>query len=86
MLPTEILYDRNISTRSKGLYALIRDLQKEGFKVTRDLILENVPEGITAVVSSLRELQEHGYLKITEARDDNGRLAYFYELNNKEED
>lgn len=80
LLPEEIIKDKTLSTRAKGLYALINNLQADDLQISRKMILNYVSECKSTVDTAIKELKNHGYLKIIEARDENGRIAYFYEL------
>jgi len=80
MLPLKIVLDKNLSTRSKGLYALIKHLQEAGLNVSQRLISQYVTEGRTAIEVSIRELKEHGYLDVIQERNNSGRISYFYKL------
>ena len=80
LLPEEIIKDKTLSTRAKGLYALINNLQADDLQISRKMILNYVSGFKSTVDTAIKELKNHGYLKIIEARDENGRIAYFYEL------
>lgn len=60
--PNNCLRDKDLSLRAKGLLLIIADVESEVFTL-RDLV-EIGNCGKRAVISTLKELNEHHYLKL----------------------
>jgi len=77
IISNEILRNINISTKSKGLWAIIMALPDSWDFSVRGL-LKIVPEGKTAIYSMLKELINCGYVKREPRRNDGKIVAWDY--------
>ena len=67
--------DPRLSFRDKGVFGLI-STHRDGYGVTAESIAALSPtDGVTAVKTSLRNLEKHGYLQRTRQRNANGTLG-----------
>ncbi len=86
MIPNEVLRDKNLSRKAKGLYAEIYSyITIPNFKLSKSYLIKQGSEGETAFNSMWNELKEKGYLKqyrIRSANSDNG-FIYEYDLLDK---
>ena len=75
------LRDKEISLKAKGLLSVVLSLPDE-WDYSTDGIIAMCLEGRDAIATIIKELKEHGYVSITEERNDKGRFEYvwtFYE-------
>lgn len=87
-IPTNILRDRRLSARAKGIYAVIFDLislakafpDNPTLKVTNSKILETCTEGRKALNTAIQELKDNGYLILIKNRSSKGFFIYSYKL------
>ena len=85
-IPTNLLRDKRVSARAKGIYAVIFDLislakafpDNPTLKVTNSKILETCTEGRKALNSAIQELKENGYLILNKQRNPIGKGYYIY--------
>lgn len=86
MIPNEVLRDKNLSRKAKGLYAEIYSyITIPNFKLSKSYLMKQGLEGETAFNSMWNELKEKGYLKqyrIRSYKSDNG-FVYEYDLLDK---
>ena len=68
------LRDRNLSLKAKGLLSLFLSLPDEWHYSTRG-VAAICKEGVDSVNSTLRELEEYGYLTRSQKRLENGRMG-----------
>jgi len=68
------LKDRNLTLKSKGLLSLILSLPDEWNYTTRGLAAI-CKEGVDCIGTTLRELEDTGYIKRNKLRDNNGRIT-----------
>ena len=67
--------DPRLSFRDKGVFGLI-STHRDGYGVTAESIASLSPtDGVTAVKTSLRNLEKYGYLQRTRERNANGTLG-----------
>lgn len=67
--------DNRLSFRDKGVFGLI-STHRDGFGVSAESIAACSPtDGITAIKTSLRNLESYGYLQRTRLRNTNGTLG-----------
>ena len=68
------LRDQNLSLKAKGLLSLFLSLPDEWHYSTRG-VASICKEGVDSVNSTLRELEEYGYLTRSQKRRENGRMG-----------
>ena len=68
MIPNQILCDSRLSWGARGLMAFIVN-QKSGYSLSRDELIDASPMGRMGVKSLIDELQELGYLEISQSRE-----------------
>lgn len=68
MIPNQILRDSRLSWGARGLMAFIVS-QKPGYSLSRQELIEASPMGRMGVKSLIDELQEIGYLEISQSRE-----------------
>ncbi len=68
------LRDQNLSLKAKGLLSLFLSLPDEWHYSTRG-VAAICKEGVDSVNSTLRELEEYGYLTRSQKRLENGRMG-----------
>ena len=69
--PNELLNNKKISSRAKGLFAYIQS-KPDGWDFSTERIASQLKEGIKAVRSTLQELEKYGYLVRKLHRKENG--------------
>ena len=74
-----ILSDRNVSIKAKGIYCMIKCLNDNNEKVTQQILCNYTSTGEKAIVTGIKELKDKGYLAI-EKINVNGRFIYEYKL------
>ena len=74
-----ILRDRNVSIKAKGVYCMIKYLNNNNEKVTQQILCNYTSTGEKAIVTGIKELKDKGYLVI-EKINVNGRFIYEYKL------
>lgn len=79
VLNNEFLRNKELSLKSKGLLAMILSLPEEWTYSINGLVAI-CKESITSVRSSLKELEQHGYVVITKKQDAKGRFIYDYTI------
>lgn len=73
------LKDRNLSLKAKGLLSVMLSLPEEWNYSISGLVAIS-KESETAIKSTLKELKEFGYIKITRLHDVDGRYNYKYDI------
>lgn len=79
VLNNEFLRNKELSLKAKGLMSMILSLPEEWTYSINGLVAI-CKESITSVRSSLKELEEHGYVVITKKQDAKGRFIYDYTI------
>lgn len=79
VLHNEFLRNKELSLKAKGLLAMILSLPDDWNYNIRGLV-SLCKESLTSVRSSLKELEEHGYVIITKRNDNKGRFVYDYTI------
>lgn len=74
--------DKEISLKAKGLLGLMLSLPSNWDYSVNGLVAI-VKENKAAVQTTLKELEEHKYLKRTRVRDETGRFDYIYDIYEK---
>lgn len=69
----EVLYDKNLSAKAKGLYAYLY-AKPEGWDFAIDRIAEEFKDGRRSINGGLQELEQNGYL--IRKREATGRVMY----------
>lgn len=72
----QLLRDARISYRAKGIFCWLAS-HREGFGVSPESIAAAGAEGISAVKSALRELEQYGYLTRSQIRTAGGTMGNF---------
>ena len=70
------LKDRDLSLRSKGLWALMLSYPDD-WVFTIEQLTETSTDGRDSIKASIRELQENGYVEVVQERD-HGKFLYSY--------
>lgn len=73
-LAKDTILSKNLSLKAKALLAILLNLP-ENWHFTVAGILTYLQEGREAVMSALKELESAGYITVTQARDDKGRMT-----------
>ena len=79
VIHNEFLRNKALSLKAKGLLAMILSLPDDWNYNIRGLV-SLCKESLTSVRSSLKELEEHGYVTITKLQDEKGRFTYDYTI------
>jgi hypothetical protein len=76
-IPNDVLSEKKISYKATGILAcLLR--HKAGFVLSLEFLVSQKNEGKDSVRSGLKELEDHGYLKITKIRQKSGKIAGYH--------
>ncbi|KGM96104.1 replication initiation and membrane attachment, partial [Clostridium botulinum C/D str. DC5] len=78
MLNKHFIYDARLSLKSKGLMAYFLS-RPDDWKFYQSEILQNCKDKKDSLLSTIKELQEHGYIKRRLMRDEKGKLLGGYE-------
>ncbi|MBR0721793.1 hypothetical protein [Bradyrhizobium manausense] len=79
-VPNELLQDRKLSMKSKGLYAIMFS-KPEGWAFYESALVAESADGKDALHSALKELLDAGWLKREARRGDGGKFAtYDYQV------
>ncbi len=73
-IPSDILQDVNISLKARGLYVTIMGLPSHWSLSVRGL-LPILKESTNTICSTLRELEEHGYVSRSQSKDSSGKYG-----------
>lgn len=79
VIHNEFLRNKELSLKAKGLLAMCLSLPDDWNYNIRGLV-SLCKESLTSVRSSLKELEEHGYVVITKLQDEKGRFTYNYTI------
>ena len=71
--------DKNLSLKAKGLLSQMLSLPPKWDYTVAGLCAIN-KENKTAIQSTLKELEEHGYLKRTRSQNNKGQFDYIYDI------
>lgn len=77
VMSNKFLRNKQMSLKAKGLLALCLSLP-DSWDYSMNGLVAICKENITAVRSALKELEEHGYLKINKLKNDKGHFTYEY--------
>ena len=78
MVSNNIIRDKSISLKAKGLYTLIQSyITLDGFTLYKSFLMRQCCEGERAFDTAWKELKETGYLKMYKIRE--GAKTFFYE-------
>jgi hypothetical protein len=81
MIPNEVIQNKNLSLKAKGLYCLIRSYITMGnFNLYQDFLRSRCKEKSTAFDAAWKELKDAGYLIQHKIRKPKGNYYYEYEL------
>lgn len=88
IVSNKFLRDKTLSLKSKGFLTLVIALSNNlNWDFTVEGLISEVKEGETAIRSSIRELKEKGYCKVTLIRDEKAKIIRgeytFYETKQK---
>lgn len=79
VINNEFLRNKDLSLKAKGLLAVCLSLP-DTWNWSIAGLVAICKESITSVRSSLKELEEHGYVTILKTKDDKGRFIYEYTI------
>jgi hypothetical protein len=74
ILRNAIVRDDRLSFKARGLLAYLLS-HDEGWRVSADLLAQQGPDGRTAILSGMKELEEAGYLVRVKDRSEDGTFA-----------
>lgn len=77
VMNNEFLRNKEMSLKAKGLLALCLSLP-ETWDYSLSGLVAITKENLTAVRSGLKELEEHGHLKINKTKNEKGQFTYEY--------
>ena len=77
VMSNKFLRNKEMSLKAKGLLALCLSLP-ETWDYSMNGLVAICKENITAVRSALKELEEHGHLKIVKTKNEKGHFEYEY--------
>lgn len=77
VMSNRFLRNKEMSLKAKGLLALCLSLP-DTWDYSMNGLVAICKENITAVRSALKELEEHGHLKINKKKNDKGHFTYEY--------
>ena len=77
VMSNEFLKNRDLSLKAKGLLAVCLSLPDTWEYSMKGLVAIS-KESITAIRNSMRELEEHGYMKVNKLKNDKGQFYYEY--------
>lgn len=72
----QMLSDRNISYKAKGLLCHLLSHDQDKFTITSDTLLKHGADGPKAIQSGIKELKKNGYLKILREAGNKGKWSY----------
>ncbi len=74
-----VLNDKRLTWKAKGLAAYLLS-KPDDWQIDRDRLADQSEDGVTAVRSALKELEDCGYLRRTRRRSDNGKFPWEHTL------
>jgi hypothetical protein len=77
VVPNDLLNDKRISLKAKGLYAFIYS-QEVPIALSIKSIASDCLEGIDSIRSGLKELKNYGYLEIEKFQTSKGFVSVYY--------
>lgn len=77
--PNSLLNNDKISLRAKGLFVYIQS-KPDSWKFSAEKIALSNKDGLASVISSIKELEENGYLRREKRHGINGHWEQYYEL------
>lgn len=77
VMSNEFLRNKSLSLKAKGLLAVCLSLPDTWEYSMKGLVAIS-KESITAIRNSMRELEEHGYMKVNKLKNDKGHFYYEY--------
>ena len=75
------LKDRTLTLKSKGLLSMMLSLPDEWNYTTRGLAAI-CREGVDSIGAALKELENHGYIRRTQLRDEKGKITDLFNTKN----
>ena len=78
-VPNELVNSKDISLKAKGLFAYIQS-KPDGWDFSAERIAQQSKEGLPAIMSALKELENFGYLKRDRYIAENGHRLVQYTL------
>lgn len=78
-MPNELVNSKEISLKAKGLFAYIQS-KPDGWDFSAERIAQQLKEGLPAIMSTLKELEQFGYLKRERYMAENGHRLVQYVL------
>ncbi len=81
---SEIITDKTISLKAKGLYAIIHQCLKiKDFTIYKENLIDYSKDGKKSFESAWKELKDKGYLKQHRLKNPNGQYYYKYIIKEK---
>ena len=75
----QIITDKNITFKAKGIYFVLKELMEQEVPVSKQFLYDLSSNKSKAVDTGWRELIDNGYLEMKKANE-NGKLVYKYKL------
>jgi len=79
IMPNELIRDSSMSWKAKGIYSYLAS-QDDGWDFYVDEIETRSTDGVTAVRTGLRELEDAGYIERHRINGEGGKFHYDYEI------
>jgi hypothetical protein len=78
-VPNDLVNSKYISLKAKGLFAYIQS-KPDGWDFSAERIAQQLKEGLPSIMSTLKELEQFGYLKRERYMAENGHRLVQYTL------
>ena len=72
----QMLSDKNISYKAKGILCHLLSHDQDKFTVTSDTLIQHGSDGFKAIKTGIQELKRNGYLKILREAGNKGKWSY----------
>lgn len=72
----QMLSDKNISYKAKGILCHLLSHDQDKFTVTSDTLIQHGSDGVKAIKTGIQELKRNGYLKILREAGNKGKWSY----------
>lgn len=71
IVSNKLAQDKTLSAKSRGIALYVLSFPRD-WRFTAELLNKDLPEGLRAIKSALKELEERGYLRRKKYRNDKG--------------
>lgn len=80
--PNNLLNNKKLSFKAKGIYTYLQS-KPDGWDFASERIQKDSTEGVSAISTGLKELEENGYLERRKHRNNKGQWEWEYVLHGK---